>query len=116
VAFGRIGLAWVVVAGWLLGWALVERRFGGAVVPRRRDARRDIRRGSGAGAWWCVGEALLLVLLGTLWVGSLGAGSTWLVFLLVGTLMAWPPRTPGGVARIGRVVVAGELLALALGR
>ena len=61
--------------------------------------------------WWVVGEALLLTLLAALWFGSLGAGMGWLVFLLIGGLMAWPVRTVAGAARVARVLAAGVLLA-----
>ena len=42
---------------------------------------------------------------------SLGSGAWWLVFLLLGGLMAWPVRSLAGAAHIARVVVAGGLLA-----
>jgi len=39
------------------------------------------------------------------------AGAWWLVFLLLGTLMEWPVRSPIGAARITRVVASGCPLA-----
>jgi hypothetical protein len=102
VAFGRILLAWVVVAAWLAVWAFGERRVTGAEVP------------SGAELTPLAGEAFLLALFGALWFGSLGSGAWWLVFLLLGGLMAWPVRSLAGAARIARVVVAGGLLAWTL--
>ena len=99
MGFGRILLAWAAVGAWLAAWALAERRTGRARGPARRPE-----------AGWLAGEALLLALFGALWFGSLGSGEWWLVFLLVGALTAWPVRTVGGAARIGRTLVAGWLL------
>jgi hypothetical protein len=109
VALGRIALAWAVVAAWLVAWRLVERRVGAPPVRSRRRERWSE-------TWWSAGEALLLVLLGALWYGSLGAGMGWLVFLLVGALMEWPVRTRLGLVRMARVVVAGVALAWILTR
>jgi hypothetical protein len=103
VAFGRILLAWLVVGAWLASWAFGERRMTGAGWPSAAELAP------------LAGEALLLALFGALWFGSLGSGAWWLVFLLVGGLMAWPVRSLTGVARIARVVVAGGLLAWLLG-
>jgi len=102
VAFGRILLAWVVVAAWLAVWAFGERRVTGTEAP------------SGAELALLAGEAFLLALFAGLWFGSLGSGAWWLVFLLLGGLMAWPVRSLAGAARIARVVVAGALLAWTL--
>ena len=99
MAFSRILLAWVVVGAWLAIWAFGERRLTGAGGP------------SAAEFVPLAGEALLLALFAALWFGSLGSGAWWLVFLLVGGLMAWPVRSLAGAARIARVVVAGGLLA-----
>jgi len=102
MAFGRIALAWAVVATWLAVWDMAERLLTAA-------------RGSRAvQLWWSAGEALLLTLLAALWFGSLGAGGWGLVFLLLGALREWPPRTALGVARVARVVVAGGILARVL--
>ena len=98
MAFGRIALAWAVVAAWLVAWDMVERRFASA-------------RGSRAPLWWSAGEAALLTLFAALWFGSLGAGGWGLVFLLVGALREWPPDTAVGAVRVARVVVAGGILA-----
>jgi hypothetical protein len=99
MAFGRIALAWAIVAAWLVVWDMAERRLTGA-------------RGSRAvQLWWPAGEALLLTLFAALWFGSLGAGGWGLVFLLLGALREWPPRSARGAARVARVVVAGGVLA-----
>ena len=99
MAFGRIVVAWVLVAGWLVLWAEAERRRVGGERLGPRDAAL------------LAGEGLLLALFGGLWFGSLGAGGWWLLFGLLGALMEWPLRTAAGAARILRIVVAGALLA-----
>jgi hypothetical protein len=99
VAFGHILLAWVVVGAWLAIWALAERRMTGAGSPSAAELAP------------LAGEALLLALFAALWFGSLGSGAWWLVFLLLGGLMAWPVRSLAKAARVARVVVAGGLLA-----
>ena len=104
MAFGRILLAWAVVGAWLAAWALAERRITG--LGRSPSAAELAGR--------LAGEALLLALFGALWFGSLGSGAWWLVFALLGALMAWPVATLLSAARIVRVVVAGGLLAWTL--
>ena len=101
MAFGRIILAWTAVAAWLGAWALAERWWAGSSLGPRD-----------AGALG--GEALLLALFAALWFGSLGAGTWWLVFLLLGALMEWPVRSALGAARIARIVGAGGILAWSL--
>ena len=104
MAFGRIALAWIVIVAWLVAWSVVERRLGGTRAPGTRDLRS------------LAGEALLLALFAALWFGTLGAGTGWLVFLLLGALMEWPVRTPLGVARVARVIGAGALSGWVLAR
>lgn len=111
-------LAWLVLALWLLLWEAMARQVGrGGTGPWLR-----------APLWRYGGEAVLLTLFGALWFGSLGSGSWWLVFALVGGLMAWPApeggrktrRRPtrelgGRLLQVTRIVVAGALLAWGLG-
>lgn len=117
MALSRLFLAWLAVTLWLLLWELLTSRLGGG----GRDAR--LRR-----ARVFLVEALLLTLLGALWFGSLGAGSWWLVFGLVGALREWPGprgRRPAeerdlvalglSALRVLRTVAAGGLLAWRLG-
>ena len=113
MSFGRIALAWTAVAAWLLVWMVGERRL--ARPAGVRSPARSRRANDRYEAWWVGGEALLLTLFGALWIGSLGAGSGWLVFLLVGALSEWPPRTMLAGARVARVVAAGALLSRLLG-
>jgi hypothetical protein len=104
MAFGRILLACLVVGAWFVAWAFAERRASGADGPPPGTELAQL-----------AGESLLLALFAALWFGSLGSGAWWLVFLLLGALMAWPLRSIRGAARIGRIVVAGGLLAWLLG-
>ena len=110
--------AWVLVAAWFLLWEAIGRQVG------RGGAGPLIR----APLWHYAGEAVLLSLLGALWFASLGAGGWWLVFGLVGGLAAWPQAEGGRRSRrratrelagrglrVGRMVVAGGLLAWRLG-
>jgi hypothetical protein len=112
VTLGRIVVGWGAVAAWLLLWLAAERRLARTRPQPRARARPA---GRGRDGWWVVGEALLLTLLAALWFGSLGAGMGWLVFLLIGGLMAWPVRTVAGAARVVRVLAAGVLLSRLLG-
>ena len=41
---------------------------------------------------WRLGEATVLTLFASLWFNSLGAGEWWLMFLLLGLLVAFPRR------------------------
>jgi hypothetical protein len=66
-------------------------------------------------------EAVLLTLLASLWFASLGAGEWWLVFLLVGLLVATAERNVAaaplrsGAWRSGLEVAATSLRYLAAG-
>jgi len=113
MALSRIVLAWLAVTVWLVLWELLLSRLG----PARGNGRlRRVRV--------LLVEALLLTLFGALWFGSLGTGSWWLVFGLVGALREWPGsqgrrpvERPDPIAvgfsllRVGRTLVAGGLLA-----
>ena len=112
----RLLLAWLPVAVMFLalGWA-ARRAFGGAESPLA--AARDAAL-----------EAAGVALFASLWFDSLGAGGWWLLFLLVGALVAFAPRLrdgPGalpparrvvlGLADVARYVAAGAVLAWRLG-
>jgi hypothetical protein len=108
----RLVGAWALVAGWWLLAAAVTVRLGLATW-------------SGPLVAWRVAEALLLTLFGSLWFASLGSGEWWLLFLLVGGLVAGAARAErsGGPARTAlgilvdvlRYVIAGGILAARLG-
>lgn len=75
---------------------------------------------------WRLAEAFVVTLFGALWFDSLGAGGWWLLFLLVGLLVAFPRRLvmwrhvePArrrhllihAALDVARYIVAGALLA-----
>jgi len=105
VTLGRLLVAWLFVALWFAVVAWLMHR-------------------SAAMLGWAAGEALILTLLASLWFDSLGHGSWWLVFLLVGLLAASselrraiqqgvPARRAVllGLLDTARFVVAGGILA-----
>ena len=87
----RLVLAWLPVT---LGLVVVEvgsargaRRGASPLSPAEppRDARAPGSRGTIAGR---VGEGGVLTLIASLWFDSLGTGEWWLLFPLLGTLVA----------------------------
>jgi hypothetical protein len=105
VTLSRLLLAWLPVALWFVAVRWLSER----------------RRPPVAGL---AGEALVVTLFASLWFDSLGHGEWWLIFLLVGLLVAFPVRlrnlVPGMTARgllvpglidTARYVVAGGILA-----
>ena len=83
----RLFLAWLPVAVWF-------------VVAPPIGYRVDLLVGRqyfvwGYNRWAVMGrllEAVLATLLGSLWFDSLGSGGWWLLFLLIGLLVAYPVR------------------------
>ena len=121
MTLGRLLLAWLPVAALF------------AVAPpigypwSRPDVARPL-------AWslnrweivWRLAEAFVVTLLAALWFDSLGAGGWWLLFALVGLLVAFPRRLvmwrhvePGrrrhllvhAALDVARYIIAGALLA-----
>lgn len=105
MTLGRLVIAWLFVALWfaVVSW----------LVQRRAEL-----------LGWVAGEALILTLLGSLWFDSLGRGGWWLVFLLIGLLVAYsewmralrrgvPARRAFwlGLLDTARYVAAGGILA-----
>lgn len=115
----------------ILAWLPVAALF--ALVPPigyRLDAPPD----QGALVWsfnrweigWRLVEAAVVTLIASLWFDSLGAGGAWLLFLLVGLLVAFPRRLVmwqhvepwrrphllvHAIADVARYIIAGALLA-----
>lgn len=116
MALSRLLLGWVLVTAWLLAWELVA----GRGTPGIRAAAALVG-----------GEGLLLTLIAGLWFGSLGVGSWWLLFGLLGALREWPapPASavgsrarpawraglPASALRVLRILAAGGILAWGLG-
>jgi hypothetical protein len=80
--------------------------------------------------WWRMVEAAVVTMFASLWFDTLGAGGWWVLFLLVGLLVAfprrlvmWPQVEPArrrvllmhGGLDVARYLVAGALLAWRLG-
>lgn len=112
----QLVLGWAVVALWFAVWE---------ILPGRRR-RPTIRDALGRRTLLEIGiESLLLTLFAALWFGSLGHGGWPLLFLVLGLLIAVPPRIrarhhfpipsplPWGEISLEliRLVVAGGLLA-----
>lgn len=117
----RLILAWVLVAAWFVLATYAIPLLVGVIW----------RPGAQAGVWvvversplrWCLIEAGLLTLFGSMWFDSLGSSGWWLLFLIVGalaTLSRWQlrrsvpgiARAAGAGADLARYVVAGAVLA-----
>jgi hypothetical protein len=88
VSLGRLLLAWLPVAALFAVTPPIGYLWAGEVV------------GKGAFVWtfnrweirWRLVEAAVVTLFASLWFDSLGAGSSWLLFFLVGLLVAFPRR------------------------
>jgi hypothetical protein len=112
VTLSRLISGWLLVAAWWLVVAGAASRLGLEAFSRR------------LGAWRCA-EALLCTLFGSLWFASLGSGEWWLLFGLIGALVAGatatarPTRATNAALRtlldVLRYVVAGGILAARLG-
>lgn len=120
----RLLLAWLVVGVWFLAARWAARRWLLHDAPPAPWA-------PGAGAARATAlEAAGVTLFASLWFDSLGHGGWWLLFLIVGLLVAFAPRlgqTPpappparratlvAGLADVARYVGAGAVLAWRLG-
>jgi len=125
VTLGRLLLAWLPVAALF-------------VVAPPIGERWDASAGTTYFVWsysrwevsWRLVEAAVVVLFASLWFDALGAGGWWLLFFLVGLLVAFPrrlvlwrsiepPRRRALVVHawldVARYVTAGGLLAWRLG-
>jgi hypothetical protein len=123
VSLGRLLLAWLPVAALFV-----------VAPPIGYHWDEDVVVGKGAFVWsfnrweigWRLAEAAVVTLFASLWFDSLGAGGWWLLFFLVGLLVAFPRRlvmwqhvdparrrhllTHAGLD-VARYVAAGALLA-----
>ncbi len=108
----RLFLAWLPVAAWFVVAPPIGRQY--FVWSYNR--------------WDVIGrllEAVVVTLLGSLWFDSLGSGGWWLLFLLIGLLVAYPGRWHllppaaserkrellAGLLDTARYIVAGAILA-----
>jgi hypothetical protein len=116
----RLVLAWLATAVWfLLASAGSVRLVAWFARPGERPTPPP------PGLAWRLVEAAVLTLFASLWFDSLGSGGWWLLFFLVGVLVAIPPwlrvvadqalprraAVAGACADLARYVVAGGILA-----
>ena len=121
MTLGRLILAWLPVAALFalappLGyrWDLPPEQRALPWAPNRWESG------------WRAAEAGVVTLFASLWFDSLGAGGWWLLFVLVGLLVAFPRRLVmwqhveplrrrhllvHAVADVARYIIAGALLA-----
>jgi hypothetical protein len=120
----RLVLAWLGTAVWFL---LASAGTGRLVARLARPGKGPGTGGTppAVGLAWRLVEAAVLTLFASLWFDSLGRGGWWLLFFLVGVLVAMPqwlrlvaeqalPRraaVAGACADLARYVVAGGILA-----
>jgi len=125
VSLGRLLLAWLPVAALFVVAPPIRDRWEGVVGQGYfvwSYSRWEV--------WWRLVEAAVVVLFGSLWFDTLGAGGWGVLFFLVGLLVAFPrrlvmwqyvepPRRRALLVHAGldvaRYVAAGGLLAWRLG-
>ena len=121
MTLGRLFFAWLPVAVWFVVAWWAARRW----LLREPSVPPPWRPGA-ASARAAAVEAAGVTLFASLWFDSLGHGGWWLLFLLVGLLVAFaprlgdpPPASPpdrrtallAGFADVARYVGAGAVLA-----
>lgn len=104
----RLALAWLPVALWFWAAGLLARRLDAPADASVARARLPVARP--------LVEALVCTLFASLWFDSLGHGGWYLLFPLVGTLVALARRAPARVRSfflfdVARYAAAGALLA-----
>jgi hypothetical protein len=122
VTLGRLVFAWVLVVIWFAIATVATTIVVARSMPPPADGNPVAARNRVL--IWRVVEAGLLTLIASLWFDSLGSGEAWLLFLLIGALVAFPawfrigsvevPRrvlVANSLADLARYVVAGALLA-----
>ena len=118
MTLGRLALAWAIVAVWFAAAVWAVRRMAGREWPPAGPGAQEA-------VGWIALEAAVLTAFAALWFDSLGSGGWWLLFFLLGLLVAFPIRLEdiarGAVSRragvmlaaadTARYLVAGALLA-----
>jgi hypothetical protein len=113
VTLGRLVFAWILVAIWFyaslfvtIGILMFALNTWGTVSSMGNIQRSML--------YWRALEAMLVTLFASLWFDSLGSGGWWLVFLMVGILVAVPTQliNTGGPDRkvVFAATVAGDLI------
>ena len=121
MTLGRLILAWLPVAALFALAPPIGYRWD--LPPDNRAVVWSFNRWEIA---WRLGEAGVVTLFASLWFDSLGSGEWWLLFLLVGLLVAFPRRlvmwqhveplrrrhlVVHAVCDVARYLIAGGLLA-----
>ncbi len=127
MTLGRLVLAWLPVAVWFV-LATYANPLLVAALSKPPDQPFVWVAVELSLLKWRLVEAALLTLFASLWFDSLGSGSWWLLFALVGalaTIPTWLPRPEravpnrvllvGACADLARYEIAGALLAWRLG-
>ena len=122
MTFGRLIVAWLPVAALFCLAPPIGYRWNDGPAQQRPLPVHP----NGWECGWRFAEAGVLTLFASLWFDSLGAGGWWLLFTLVGLLVAFPRRLVmwqhvdalrrrhlliHAVADVARYIVAGGLLA-----
>lgn len=113
MTLGRLVFAWILVAIWFyaslfvtIGILMFALNTWGTVSSMGNIQRSML--------YWRALEAMLVTLFASLWFDSLGSGGWWLVFLMVGILVAVPTQliNTGGPDRkvVFAATVAGDLI------
>jgi len=93
VTLGRLILAWLPVAALFAVAPPIGYRWGGSgggdLPPEQRALVWSFNPWE---IFWRLVEAAVVTLFASLWFDTLGAGGWWLLFLLVGLLVAFPRR------------------------
>ncbi len=125
MSLGRLALAWLPVAALFVVTPPIGYRWDGPA-----DQAALVWSANRWELWWRLVEAAAVTLFGSLWFDTLGAGGWWVLFFLVGLLVAFPrrlvmwqnaapPRRRALFLHAGldvaRYVAAGGLLAWRLG-
>jgi hypothetical protein len=88
VTLGRLFLAWLPVAALFAVTPPIGYAWAGEAIEQRVFVWKVNRWEIG----WRLAEAGVVTLFASLWFDSLGAGGWWLLFFLVGLLIAFPRR------------------------
>src|SRR6266446_958508 len=113
MTLGRLLIAWVAVAIW---FCVATFAMTNLVTTLPTPARAMPYPGVPTRLLkWRLVEAALLTLIASLWFDSLGSGGWWLLFLLIGALVAFPIwlRTGPAEPLPSRALVASSLADLA---
>ena len=87
MSLGRLALAWLPVAALFVVTPPIGYPWDGPA-----DQAALVWSANRWELWWRLVEAAAVTLFGSLWFDTLGAGGWWVLFFLVGLLVAFPRR------------------------